>query len=426
MRHVCFFSFLWSLSVFALSAQTVTVDGEIRPRTEYQDGFSCPLPKTSDPGIFGIQRTRLNAVYATGTFRSQITFQDARTFGQTSNSSETATTSIFEAWTEMLVLPGGSVKIGRQALKYDDNRIFSASAWSNTGSSHDVVLFKYAVDDFQGHLGFAYNNNTAIASETYYTPGAKYRYMGFCWLTKNLGKALHLSFLGVDEGVQTGTSAVDYGKEISMNHVVTYGGNLKYKSATFPLSFLATAYFQDGKNSKGILMSGKMAALRLNGECTERFIPVVGMDYYSGDARSDDNQQKNFKKLYGTNHSFNGYMGYWSTLPTLGLLDYYGSVTAKITSKWRMEGVFHLFNTEKEIKDGSKETGRNLGSELDWVLTCEMNAQSTLEAGWSTYFVTDNTKIVKGMATDAKIRTPQWAYLMLTVKPTFFSTKSTK
>ena len=99
----------------------------------------------------------MGLTYSTGVMNTQMTFQDARTFGQTPNSSEVATSGVFEAWAEMLVIPGGTFKIGRQVLKYDDNRLFSGSAWSNTGSSHDVALFKYCVNDFQGHLGFAYN-----------------------------------------------------------------------------------------------------------------------------------------------------------------------------------------------------------------------------------------------------------------------------
>jgi len=409
-----------------LSAQTVVVDGEIRPRFEYRDGYSKPLLETNDPGVFAVQRTRLNLSYTTGVLITQITFQDARTFGQTASSSDVATTGIFEAWAEMLVIPGGSVKIGRQVLKYDDNRLFSGSAWSNTGTSHDVALFKYCVNDFQGHLGFAYNNNTAIFSETFYTAGSKYRYMGFLWLTKDLFKGLNLSTIAVDEGAQKTATATDYGKRISMNHAYTFGGNLKFQDPSSPLSALITAYFQAGKSSTGSAMSGKMAAIKVDYKFLTILSANLGTDYFSGDDLSTDDKQHNFKKLYGSDHTFNGYMDYWNTPLTQGLVDYYGGLTGNVNKKLNIEGTFHVFNTDKQLKKGTEEVGKKLGSEFDLLLNYKMNAQTALQVGWCNYFANDNTKIAKSLSTDAKIRTPQWAYIMLTIKPNFFTSAPVK
>ena len=156
-------------------AQTVVIDGEIRPRTEYRDGYGKPLLTTNDPGVFTIQRTRLGMTFTSGLLTTQITLQNARTFGQAANASDVASTSIYEAWGEMLLVPGGSFKIGRQTLKYDDNRLFSAPPWSNTGTTHDVGILKYNINNFQAHVGLAYNNNSAISAETYYTAMTKYR-----------------------------------------------------------------------------------------------------------------------------------------------------------------------------------------------------------------------------------------------------------
>jgi len=409
-----------------LKAQNVTIDGEIRPRTEYRDGYAKPLLEVNDPGVFAIQRTRLNLAYTTGVLNTLITFQDSRTFGQTASSSDVATTGIFEAWAEMLVMPGGSLKVGRQVLKYDDNRLFSGAAWSNTGTSHDVALFKYCVNDFQAHLGVAYNNNSLISSETFYTPGSKYRYMGFLWLTKDLLKSLNLSGIAVDEGVQNAALAADYGKKIAMNHAYTFGGNLKYQNEACPVSALATAYFQAGKNSTGSEMSGKMAALKVDYTISKAFSANVGADYFSGDDNASDKKQQNFKKLYGADHNFNGLMDYWNTPLSQGLLDYYGGLTVKATKTLSLETAFHLFNTDKTLKSGTVEVGKDLGSELDILLNYKMNAQTALQAGWCSYFTTDNTMLAKSITADAKTRTPQWAYIMLTIKPTFFTSSMIK
>lgn len=419
--------------VFALSfisatlfSQTVVIDGEIRPRTEYRDGFTKPLLDTYDAGISTIQRTRLGMTFTSGLLNTQITVQDSRTFGQNPNASSDATTGIFEAWAEMLLMPGGSFRIGRQAIKYDDNRLFSASNWSNTGTSHDMALFKYCINDFQAHLGLAYNNNAVISSETYYTPKSNYRYMGYIWLTKDITKGVNLSLIGVDEGVQDtiGTkNAVNYLKT-NMYHAYTFGGNLKYTNENVPVSALATAYFQSGTNSTGSKMNGKMLALKIDYKFSTAISANIGTDYISGDNNTTDKTQSNFKKLYGTDHSFNGAMEYWKTPLTQGLLDYYAGVSGKIDKNLSLEGTFHLFNSEYSGKNKKNIAfGKDLGSEFDFIVNYKLNPWTMIQAGWCTYFTNNNTLIAKDMMNSATvkpaIRTPQWAYVMFTIKPKF-------
>jgi len=409
---------LCTISAFS-GAQTVVVDGEIRPRMEYRDGFSKPLLETNDPGVFAVQRTRLNLAFTTGDLSTYISFQDSRTFGQTPNASGDATTGIYEAWAEMLIAPGGSFKMGRQTLKYDDNRLFSAPAWSNTGTSHDVALFKYNINDFQGHIGLAYNNNAAISSETYYSPVSKYRYMGFVWLSKNIIKGLTLSAVGVDEGVQDTTVAgLKKYKKITMNHAYTFGGNLKYQNEASPLSALATAYFQAGKSSIGSKMGGNLLALKVDYKISGIFSAHVGADFLSGDNNSTDGIQTNFKKLYGADHTFNGTMDYWDAPLAQGLRDYYGGLSANVTNKLSLETAYHLFNTDKQLKNEGAQVGRNIGSEIDFIVNYKLNEWTTIQGGWSSYFTTANTLLAKNIS--SANRTPQWAYIMFTIKPTFF------
>jgi len=410
-----------------INAQTVVVDGEIRPRVEYRDGLTKPLLETTDPGVSAIQRTRLGLNFTSGLLKTQITIQDARTFGQNPTSSSDATTGILEAWAEMVLMPGGTLKVGRQILTYDDKRLFSACDWSNTGASHDMALFKYSVNDFQGHFGIAYNNNSIISSETYYLPKSNYRYMGFVWLTKDIMNGLNLSLIGVDEGVQdtTGTkNGVNYLKT-NMFHAYTYGGNLKFADGNSPLMILATAYYQGGKNSLGSKMNGKQLALTIDYKLSDLLSANIGSNYISGDNKSTDGTQSNFKKLYGTDHSFNGYMEYWKVPLTQGLLDYYAGVTGKIGKDLSINGTYHLFNSEFSGKNKKGISfSKELGSEFDLTLNYKLNEWATVQGGWSTYFISSNVLIAKDMmnsTTAPIIRTPQWAYVMFTIRPTFLN-----
>lgn len=406
-----------------VSAQTVVLDGEIRPRTEYQDGYSKPLTKANDPGIFTTQRTRLNFAYNSGVLNTLVTLQDARVFGQDTQASSIATVSIYEAWADVLLFPGATFRIGRQGLKYDDNRLFSSPAWSNTGTSHDMALLKYNIDDWQIHLAAAFNNKTVIASETFYTPGAKYRAMNFLYLTKPLFSGLSLSAIAVDEGMQDTIGVGANYKKLDMNHCYTYGGNLKYQDEKVPVSALATAYFQSGKSAGGKTMSGKLLALKVDYKFSDAISASIGTDYLSGDANGiTDGVQSNFKKLYGADHTFNGYMDYWNTPVTQGLLDYYGCTTAKATKNLSFELGYHLFNTNKPLKSGGVEVGKDLGSEIDFLVTYKINSWSTVQGGYCRYFNTANTLMAKSMAANSTIRSPQWAYVMFTFKLTFLNT----
>jgi len=412
----------------ALMAQTVVIDGEIRPRVEERDGFTKPSLTSNDPGVSAIQRTRLGLTFTSGLLNTQITLQDSRTFGQNPNASSDATTGIFEAWAEMVLVPGGTLKVGRQTLTYDDKRLFSASTWSNTGTSHDMALFKYCLNDFQGHIGLAYNNNAVISTETYYTPKSNYRYMGFVWLSKDIVKGLNLSLIGVDEGVQDtiGTkNGVNYLKT-NMYHAYTYGGNLKFSNPDLPISALATAYFQGGKNISGSKMNGSQLAINIDYKFSGVLSANIGSNYISGDNSTTDGIQSNFKKLYGTDHSFNGSMEYWKVPLTQGLLDYYVGAAGKINKDLSLEGTFHLFDSEYSGKNKKNIAfGKNLGSELDLVVNYKLNTWTAVQAGWSTYFANYNTLVSKDLITSTTvspvIRTPQWAYVMLTIKPVFLN-----
>lgn len=411
-----------------LMAQTVVIDGEIRPRVEYRDGFTKPLPETNDPGVSAIQRTRLGMTFTSGLLNTQITLQDSRTFGQNPNASTDATTGIFEAWAEMVFMPGGSLRVGRQTLTYDDKRLFSASTWSNTGTSHDMALFKYSVNDFQGHIGVAYNNNAIISSETYYTPKSYYRYMGFVWLTKDIVNGLNVSLIGVDEGVQDTIGTKNWVNYLKTNlyHVYTYGGNLKFSNPALPVSALATAYFQAGKNISGSKMNGSQLALNIDYKFSSVLSANIGGNYISGDNNATDGTQSNFKKLYGTDHSFNGSMEYWKIPLNQGLLDYYAGVSGKINKDLSLEGTFHLFDSEYPGVNKNKIAfGKDLGSELDVVVNYKLNTWTNVQAGWSTYFTNNNTLISKDIMNSATVtpatRTPQWAYVMLAIKPVFLN-----
>lgn len=404
----------------AVEGQNVLIDVEIRPRTEMRDGFKIPNVQGKDPGVFTSQRTRLGFSYGSGLLQAQLTLQDARVYGQFASSATDASTGLFEGWAEILLAPGSSIRIGRQPIKYDDSRLFSSPAWSISGTTHDLALFKFNLNDWQLHAGMAYNNSSEISSEVLYANTVKYRSMAFAWLSKELFSGLNGSVVVVDEGLQDTVGVGLAYKKIKMNHALTFGGNLNFKTPDKEWSVLATAYVQSGKNAKGKDLSGSLLALKADYAPLPFLAFQVGADFMSGDNQASDGKQTNFKKLYGADHAFNGVMDYWDTPVDQGLLDFYGGVSPKINQSLNAEVAYHVFETHRALSNG----GRKLGSELDLIVNCKLNAQSMLQAGWCCYFTNDNTLLAKKMAAGTVINPPQWAYVMLTIKPTLFNSTS--
>ncbi len=410
-----------------LIAQELTISAELRPRTEYRSGYGSPLEESASPGVFTTQRTRLSTIFKNSYLKTNLTIQDSRTFGESATTSEASTSSgalsVYEAWADIVLLPGGSITIGRQALGYDDNRLFSSPNWSNTGTAHDAAVFKYQLENnFIANLGMAYNNDKAISRETLYSGVTQYRYMGYLWLVKNITSALSISAIGLDEGIQDqqidASGKTTYSSKINMYHRYTTGGNLKFSSSTNPFSCLATGYFQFGKTTATKDLNASLIALKMNYKINSVITPTVGFDLYSGDDGKNATKSKAFNWLYGAAHSFNGYMDYWTpSLPTQGLLDIYAQIAGAINEKLSYEVGYHIFNTEKEVQYDSKNHGKSLGSELDLKLSYKMNKCVSVEGGWGSYFLSDNSRYLKLKSAEAKCHNPGWAYISLTIRP---------
>jgi hypothetical protein len=154
----------------------------------------------------------------------------------------------------------------------------------------------------------------------------------------------------------------------------------------------------------------------------------LGVDYYSGTNYSDTigvgtKTSYTFNKLYGTNHSFNGSMEYWSTLPSGGLTDYYGGITYKFSKDFSIDLTGHLFSLAQAMYQGKtllNNTG--LGSELDLTVNYQWSKDLVIQGGYSTYFITSTTTLYSSITTSTD--SPQWAYVMLTVKPTLFKSSN--
>jgi len=434
----CFASLIL-VTTISLKAQT-TIEGEYRPRSEFRNGFRKPLADTLKPAFLTTQRTRLSAGYKTGGLTTMLTLQDARIFGASDVKSNVSKIEIFEAWAEMLLTPGVSLQIGRQKLRYDDQRVFGESNWSNTGQTHDIALLKYSSKTIQAHLGWAYNNSKDTLLEVNYTVSKMYKSMGFLWLSKDFGKGLSVTAVGISEGLQT---TDNYKKTFHRN---TLGANLVLQNDQSRFGFKASGYYQFGKSNandtaklvKNITyadLSAYMLAIRATYKINDLFALQGGLDYFSGTGSSTaNNKSYTFNRLYGTNHSFGGNMEYFVTLPKAGLTDYYAGVSYLANKKLSFDFNLHFFGLDKDMSYSAKAKNGTvtktvvnsfIGIEPDLVVNYKLSKESVIQAGYSLFLNSVSTKDYFKMGSTVT-HFPQWVYLMFTIKPQFYKSPEVK
>lgn len=408
---------------FSESYGQTTIDAEFRPRSEFRQGFSQPLTDGIKPAFITLQRTRLNFNYKGGIVNARLTLQDVRVFGETDTKQPATASSgsigVYEAWAELLLFSGASFKIGRQGVQFEDGRLFSLSPWSNTGNAHDLSRFRYFSPGLDVQLGFACNNQKAYNADTsFYSVGKMYKQLAFLHITKTIVNGLDLSLLGVDEGFMKSKA------DQELYHRYTTGGTLQLKDEKLPLGFLLTGYYQFGKSASTVDLDAYLLAIKTTYAFTDKIGGLAGADYYSGSGSKLVATKTNiFNKLpYGVNHAFNGYMEYWAILPKGGLINYFGGVNLKLSKKLSSEITYYGFRLAKSMKSGTNNIPKSLGSELDVVLNYKFSAETAIQFAWCTYMMTDGAKMLKFKSTAVEHKFPQYAYLMLTIKPQLYKT----
>lgn len=426
-KHLSFSMLLVGLSLIICgktAAQAITIGGEVRTRTEVRNGAQAPLYDSLGTALVTVMRSRINMAYTTNEMKAKVVLQDTHVFGQTSPTAlSTSTLGVYEAWGEYLLSPGLSFAIGRQAIEYDDKRLISASNWSNTGNAHDLALLKYTSTDFTIHLGAAWNNATDTYQETTYT--TSYKSMAYIWAAKPLGD-FNLTGLWINEGyLRTNANAIlqqgltNYDRKWYRN---TIGGNLGYSAENFPVTFYGTGYYQFGHGTTGKELDAYLLAYKLQAKASKKVAFDLGTDYFSGSkydiASTEDHT---FNKLFGSNHTFNGSMEYWKSLPKGGLVDLYFGPEVTIGSKLKAEASYHAFSLAQQYSKTAYHKG--LGSELDLTFTYPVSPTLALQGGWSGYFTNGLENTIKSLKTNLDKQFPQWAFIMITFKPTFLSVK---
>lgn len=393
-------------------AQTFSLSGEFRPRTEWRDGFNYRSGVGSvGSNTAGLQgstgyirtdvRAALKAQYTTDSYTVFTSFQEVFVFGDRQQIAITGNGNfrVQEAWADIKLGEYASLKIGRQPLSYDDQRILGGLGWAQQARTHDVGVFKFNKDGYSLDLGFGHNTTGTSA---FYNNATLFSYknIAFARANKKYG-ALNFSALVLNNTYEVssdGTDAPNY-------DLLTAGVHLDYTTGALTLS--ANGFIQDGNRAGGAdVKSAFLASLDAKYKTTEKTTLGLGYEIISG----KNSESAAFFPLYGTNHKFNGFMDRFyvgNNANNGGLKDLQASVATKVAGL-ALTLTGHYFKEQTEF-DGLED--KDLGSEVDLVIAKGFKGYKVV-GGYSQYFEANKT------ATGAK-DIQNWAWVMLVISPKF-------
>ena len=404
-------------ALVALTAQSyaqLTISGELRPRAEHRKGYKALTPDDTDAALFISQRTRINTAFKTADYSFFVSLQDVRVWGDVKqlNTSDKNGLALHQAWAKVKFSPEFAVKLGRQEIVYDDSRIFGNVGWAQQGRSHDAAIFKFGNENYKLDFGFAYNQDKEALFGNIYTVAGNYKAMQYAWYHKDWSN-LKASFLFLNNGLQ------DVANE-ELRYSQTLGTHLKFKAAD-AVNVSANAYLQTGKDVADRDLSAYLLGLDLAFKAGSGFNVGLGFEMQSGnDYNGDASENKAFTPFYGTNHKFNGFMDYFyvgNHANSVGLIDIYAKLSTKLNEKSTLTGFLHSFSAQGEIADN---IDKKLGTEIDLVYSYKLNKDVSIGAGYSQMFAAEGLETLRGNTDD---NGNNWAWLMVTIKPTLFTSK---
>ncbi|MEI7895434.1 MAG: hypothetical protein WCJ26_00255 [bacterium] len=463
------------LAMFTVNAVAqFNISAEFRPRIEYRDGYSKLRDSSQTPYFDILGRNRLIFDYKNEQFQAKFSIQHAYVYGENNYSSDTITRNtinIYEGWFKYNFTKGIAFKIGRMELIYDDARLFGNSNWGPKGATHDVALLQWesAGESYRGDFGFAINNTSPATAFLSSYPLKNYKYMGYLYEQKKFLKDnLVFSVLAILDVFQKPNSTVKNSSTsyqifyvINSNHDTigttsiptttvstattsyptqlygrfTFGGTASYTYKN--LKLFGAGYYQAGHFSDGKTISAGFAGGYASYKVVKPLTILAGYEYMSGNNYSDTEGLKtrsaSFSTLYGTNHGFYGYMDMFSTQVTsgnsAGLTDLYAKATLALTGKasveatWRMFGLAQGYLPVTIKKPGDTpyvEVNRNLGSEVDLMVLYKPFNNFEVNAAYCFFLPTTTMERLNGLNPGTG-KWAQYAYVMLTYKPTFFN-----
>jgi len=325
-----------------------------------------------------------------------------------------------------------TLKVGRQEMRYGDDRFIGIGDWTNTGRSFDAAKLRLQMS--AATWIDLFTSRVVIARDKHFNESNDYdQFSGLYLSSRELVKGLETEvfFLARNVGAPSPNAiAIGIGGP-SERDVYTYGVRVKSLAGAFggwDFAFEGAGQFGDVVTSG---VARDLQAFALTGSAGYTFDKVVtkpriglGYDYASGDSNPLDGKQETFEPLFGTNHPFYGVMDLigirninsprvsLSLKPAKKL-----SVSIDYLLFW-LADTSDFFYPESGPARNENGYGRNpqfdsfVGSEIDFVAKYAVTPWAEVHAGYGHFFRGDYIKSsvgsipANGGATDA-----DWFYV---------------
>ncbi len=397
------------------NTKKVNIDLQMRARSEVRDGALIPKAKGNDIAAFVNNRTRLNVDYSQSFLKMGLSLQHVGVWGDDKQVHKNADMGVHEAWAQMNFAEHFFVKLGRQTISYDDQRILGALNWHVAGRHHDALKLGYANKQHKLHLILAYNQNKENVHGNWYdaTIGQPYKSMQTLWYNVSVGSASKLSFLFMNLGVQGANET----------HFMQTAGTYMNISITPKFSTQLSGYYQFGENTAKKTLKAYMLSAVLAYKITPKVAFKVGSDYLSGNT-TDTTQVQAFNPLYGTHHKFYGHMDYFFVSPFAGglhpgLWDTYIGLNTSFNPKLSAGLVYHYFQFTGDVFNAAGEDiDKGLASEIDFNIKYKLHKDITLVGGLSCALLSESMDIVKGGDHN---EFQSWGWISINIAPRIFA-----
>jgi len=400
-------------------AQEFDANLQLRPRYEYRNGIKSSLSNGESATSFISQRSRLNLNFKQEKIKTKLSLQNLRTWGDvaTTTTSDKNGIVVFEAWAQYDFDPQWSLRLGRQVLSYDNQRIMGEIDWAQQGQSHDAALLSFHNKKNQLDLGFALNANAEnlIAPTAPYT--TNYKSMQYAWYHTQWN-SINVSILALNTGYQYAKTTTD----LQVDYKQTLGTYWSYKKEKWDSNL--GLYSQLGQ-SNDTKVSAYNIGVNLGYAFTQKFKASLGYEILSGKDQDDmSTDYKSFTPLFGTNHAFNGFMDYFyvgNHKNNVGLSDLFLKLNYT-QNKWQFGLTPHMFSAPNTVLDlSNKKMDSYLGTEIDFTVSCALQKEVVATAGYSQMFGSSTLERLKGVVDPAT--TNNWVWVMVSINPKLFSTK---
>lgn len=403
---IVFFGAAWSQSpIYSFS-------GQIRYRGEVENRSFVPGSKTNH---YHLLRSRIGLqVRPEPGMQVFLQVQDSRPFGGENGSLARGTMDgsadaldCHQAYFLMdrLFSAPLQLKIGRQEVRFGNERLIGANNWSNTGRVFDAGVLSYShrvvsLDLFYSRLSGGQNSANADNLLGVYS-------------TLRPNSALVCDgYLLHDYNTSNITSGNDLGKDLLSRYTV----GLHVHGGKGCLQWALEGYRQTGAlqvreglplaDIHGALISADMKLILRQKSATALSLSACRI---SGDGDPSDQTARSFDLLFGSKHGYYGLMDYYPDrlFADQGLKDYAVGLTTHNSDRLQLTAEAHVFRTDAPPPSASV---RAIGKELDMTLIWTHSKSLSLEAGCCAFFPDALVRTFHGSAVST------WGFVMTTVK----------